>query len=100
MPDTGSVFELQTLLGKARDIFTIRDLDGREHEVSVVLFDHVLKQIAQLRSLHYTLCVDGGVKIEYTAVGAPIEELFDGCSHSRIFNLYAAINAQGVMQRS
>ncbi len=73
MPDTGSVIEMGSLLGKARDIFTLRDAAGAEHAVSVVLFDHVLKQISQLRSLHYTLRADGGVRVDYTAEGAPLD---------------------------
>ncbi len=76
MPETGSALELRSLLGKARDIFTIRDADGDEHDVSVVLFDHLLKQIPQLKSLHYTMRADGGVSIEYTAEGAPLPEVW------------------------
>jgi phenylacetate-coenzyme A ligase PaaK-like adenylate-forming protein len=74
MSETGSALELNSLLGKARDIFTIRDAVGQDHEVSVVLFDHVLKQISQLRSLHYTLRADGAVQIGYTSDGPPLLE--------------------------
>lgn len=73
MPASGSVLELHSLLGKARDIFTLCDISGGEHAVSVVLFDHVLKQVPELRSLHYTLRADGGVRVDYTAEGAPLD---------------------------
>lgn len=73
-PEAGSALELQSLLGKAREIFTIRDVAGQEHDVSVVLFDHVLKQIPQVRSLHYTLQHDGRLKINYTSDGPPLND--------------------------
>ncbi len=73
-PETGSALELYGLQGKARDIFSICDAEGKRYDVSVVLFDHVLKQIKQLRSLHYTLRADGGVRIEYTAEGTPLTQ--------------------------
>ena len=76
MPESGSLLELESLLGKARDVFTICDAEGQEHSVSVVLFDHVLKQIPQLRTLHYTLRADGGVTINYTAAGGSLSESF------------------------
>lgn len=74
MPGSGSVLAFQSLLGKARDVFALRDADGVPHDVSVVLFDHVLKQLPQLRSLHYTLRADGGVRVDYTAEGAPLTQ--------------------------
>lgn len=73
-PKNGSILELQELKGKSRDVFTITDAEGRGHDVSVVLFDHVLKQIPQLRSLHYTLLADGRVRIDYTAEDVPLSE--------------------------
>ena len=74
MSDLGSVSELHSLAGKARDVFAIVDANGVSHDVSVVLFDHVLKQIPQLHSFHYTLCADGRVRIDYTAQGGPLED--------------------------
>jgi phenylacetate-CoA ligase len=74
MPPTGSVLEMRSLMGKARDIFSLRDAAGCSHDVSVVLFDHVLKQVPELRSLHYTLRADGGLRIDYTAEGPPLAE--------------------------
>lgn len=73
MPESGTVLELRSLLGKARDIFTLCDISGSEHTVSVVLFDHIFKQISELRSLHYTLRADGGVRVDYTAEGALLD---------------------------
>lgn len=67
MPESGSVLMLHSLLGKARDIFTIQDVQGKNHNVSVVLFDHILKQIRHIRTLHYTLRIHGDVEINYTA---------------------------------
>ena len=67
LPETGSHLLLDSLLGKARDTFKIVDAHGRQHEVSVVLFDHILKQIDPLRSLHYELESDGGVHVSYTS---------------------------------
>lgn len=90
LPETGALLTLNSLLGKARDVFSIRDAEGAEHNVSVVLFDHILKQIPQLRTLHYTLRDGGGVCIDYTAEGAPLETtrlqgLFaDGLAHEGI----------------
>jgi phenylacetate-CoA ligase len=74
MPGTGAVLALSSLLGKAREVFTLRDAEGRDRDVSVVLFDHVLKQVPQLRSLHYTLRRDGSVRVDYTAEGEPLAE--------------------------
>ena len=76
MPAAGSLLEFQSLLGKARDVFTLCDIDGCRHDVSVVLFDHVLKQIPQLRSLHYALRKDGGVRIDYFADGAVLNTTY------------------------
>lgn len=61
-----SLLGLNTLLGKKRDIFQIPDLSGQRQEVSVVLFDHILKQIKEIRSITYGLQDDGTVVINYT----------------------------------
>ena len=73
-PEFGSILELHSLKGKSRDVFSICDVEGRCHDVSVVLFDHILKQVEGLRSLHYTLLCDGRIKIEYTSNGLPLSE--------------------------
>jgi phenylacetate-coenzyme A ligase PaaK-like adenylate-forming protein len=72
-PDTGALLSLSNLLGKARDVFEIMDMRGSAHEVSVVLFDHILKQIGELRSLHYDLDPDGTVQISYTTDGSEVK---------------------------
>ena len=66
---SGMVVRLDSLLGKARDIFSVKDIDGDSQNVSVILFDHILKQIPQLRSLHYTLTASLRIRVEYTAEG-------------------------------
>lgn len=66
---SGMIMRLDGLLGKTRDIFSIKDINGNLQNVSVVLFDHILKQIPQLRSLHYTLTTGCGIRVEYTAEG-------------------------------
>jgi len=66
---SGMVVRLDSLLGKARDIFLVKDIDGNSQSVSVILFDHILKQIPQLRSLHYILTASLGIRVEYTAEG-------------------------------
>lgn len=67
-----ALLSLSGLLGKARDVFRIVDRNGRSQEVSTFLFDHILKQIQALRSLHFELRTDGVVLIKYTASdGAP-----------------------------
>jgi len=62
-----ALLALSGLLGKARDVFRITDWHGRSQEVSTFLFDHILKQIQTLHSLHFELRADGVVLIKYTA---------------------------------
>ena len=73
-PATGSLLLISDLLGKARDIFEVKDVDGKSHEVSVILFDHILKPIAPLRSLHYELGANGTVWIRYTTDGGSLDD--------------------------
>lgn len=74
MPEAGMLTEFHSLLGKAREVFALRDAQGRARDVSVVLFDHILKQVPEIRSLHYSLRTDGGVRIDYTSQTGPLEE--------------------------
>lgn len=62
-----SLLTLNALSGKKRDVFQIPDLGGQPQEVSVVLFDHILKQIKEIRSITYGLRDDGAVVINYTS---------------------------------
>jgi phenylacetate-CoA ligase len=74
-PDVG-LLRLSSLQGKARDIFAIKDRLGVTREVSVILFDHILKQIRPLQSLHYRLLPNGEVLVRYTSgPDAPVESL-------------------------
>lgn len=73
VPQTGAILELSSIRGKARDIVVLRDRDGNLNNISVVLFDHVLKQIPQLRSLHYTQLAGARVRVDFTAEGAPLD---------------------------
>ena len=72
-PNSGTLLHLNSLLGKARDEFAIIDQEGKRHEVSVVLFDHIFKQVRPLRSLHYNLAEDGQVCVAYTAENGEID---------------------------
>ncbi|MBN4046669.1 hypothetical protein JYU02_01580 [bacterium AH-315-P15] len=67
LPDEGTLLSLSSLGGKARDVFEITDKAGEPHLVSVVLFDHILKQVPDIRSAQYTLRKSGVVEIGYTS---------------------------------
>ena len=72
-----SLLHISSLIGKVRDVVEVSDEHGNAHQVSVVLFDHILKQLPQVRSLHYEVRDDQSVNIKYTCVGrAPSDEEF------------------------
>lgn len=66
-PESGSITSITNLQGKVRDIFEIEDLHGNKHEVSVIIFDHIFKQIESLALLHYELTEKGDILIKYTS---------------------------------
>ena len=65
---------IKSLIGKARDIFKIKDKNGKYCEVSVVLFDHIFKQILQIKSIHYQITKDDFINIYYSTFGGPLDK--------------------------
>ena len=66
-PESGSIISITNLQGKVRDIFEMEDRHGNKHEVSVIIFDHIFKQIEPLGLLHYELTEKGDILIKYTS---------------------------------
>ena len=62
----GFLFELSNLGGKARDIFNLLDIHGNTNQTSVIILDHIFKQIDCLRSLHYKIDKDHNLCIYYS----------------------------------
>ena len=62
----GFLFELNNLGGKARDIFNLLDIHGKTNQTSVIILDHIFKQIDCLRSLHYKIEKDHNLCIYYS----------------------------------
>jgi len=50
----GSIYFLKSLAGKERDVIKIEDLDCKLHTISVIVLDHIFKQLDSLRSIHYS----------------------------------------------
>ena len=71
-PDNGTLLTLNALQGRVFDIFAIRDRDGKLRPVSVVIFDHILKQFPAVRTLHYAVTPAGEAVVSYTSADGPL----------------------------
>lgn len=51
--DNDSLYEFSNLGGKERDIINFIDKNKKEFQISVIILDHIFKQVNSIRSLHY-----------------------------------------------
>ena len=72
-PESGAILEINTLKGKARDVFSMYNDEGCRCKVSAVLFDHILKQVSQFRSIHYLIDGEGNLKISYVSGSSTLD---------------------------
>lgn len=64
--DEDSMTKLDAVEGKVRAVMTISIKKSRKAQISVVLLDHILKQIPAISQIHYEQVSDGKVKVMYT----------------------------------
>ena len=62
-----SLLSVSSIQGKARAIITVSTKDGIEKHLSVVLLDHILKQLSSISLIHYEQTNSTTVKIMYIA---------------------------------
>ena len=75
-PKEGFLSSIKSLDGKARDVFEIKDIYSNLHKISVIILDHIFKQIGELRSLHFEIRSNHELIISYNYSGnRPSKEL-------------------------